>query len=248
MFFSSVWVWQQWPDSRLHLVFCDVGQGDGAIVVLGAFQAVVDTGAYEDRMVQCLSKNTPFWDRKIEVIFLSHADKDHAGALPGIRKRYVVQKIVDHPHIKDIVRYGNLSFDIIKGSEPVVTSVTGGGSESNESSVVMRMVYVGFSALFTGDLHEDSELALVEMGVLRKTDVLKVSHHGSKYGSGKEFLDRLRPKLAVISVGEKNNYGHPNGDALIRLEVVGAKILRTDKMGMVSILSDGKTMEVFREK
>lgn len=233
---------------RVQVIFCDVGQGDGAIVILGAFQAIVDTGAYENKMVECLSKNMPFWDRTIEVVFLSHADKDHVGALGGIKKRYVIGKIIDKPHRGDIVRYGNLSFNILKGSEPVVETVMKGGSESNETSVVMRVVYGGFSSLFTGDIDTASELALVDSGVLRKTDVLKVSHHGSKYGSVKEFLEAVRPRLAVVSVGKKNNYGHPHGDTLIRLEMVGAKILRTDNMGMVSILSDGKTMEVFREK
>ncbi len=242
------WVWQEWPDGRLQVVFCDVGQGDSTVLVLGSFQALIDTGANKLKVTECLSKQMPFWDRKIEVVFISHSDKDHIGALEEVKARYKVEKIIDQPRRNDVVRYGSLSFDIIKESEPMEGVRVNSENESNARSVVMRVVYGSFSALFTGDIDTDSELALVERGVLNKTEVLKVSHHGSKYGSAKEFLEALRPRLAVISVGGKNNYGHPHGDTLMRLEEVGAKILRTDTMGSVSIMTDGKTLEVFREK
>jgi competence protein ComEC len=243
-----VWVWQQWPDTRLKIVFCDVGQGDGAIVILGAFQAVVDTGAYEDKTMRCLSDNLPFWDRKIEIVFLSHSDKDHAGALSGIVKRYQVDRIIDNPHSGDVVRYGSLSFDIIKGSLLVDEVATSDESQANLKSVVMRLVFGEFAVLFTGDIDLEAELALVGGGVLKKSSVLKASHHGSKYGSGVEFLEAVSPKLVIISVGAKNNYGHPHGDTLRRLDAVGAKVFRTDQMGTVSLVSDGKKIEIYTEK
>ena len=246
--FLSLWLYVEWPDGRLQVVFCDVGQGDSTVVVLGSFQALIDTGANKLKVTECLSKQMPFWDRKIEVVFISHSDKDHTGALEEVRARYKVEKIIDQPRQNDVVRFGSLSFDIIKGSEPMEGVRVNSENESNARSVVMRVVYGGFSALFTGDLDTASELALVGRGVLNKTEILKVSHHGSKYGSAKEFLEALRPKLAIISVGGKNNYGHPNGDTLMRLETVEAKILRTDTMGTVSLTTDGKTLEVFREK
>ena len=245
---SMIWIWQQWPDARLRLVFCDVGQGDGAVVVLGSFQAIVDTGAYEEKIVECLSKNMPFWDRTIEIVFLSHSDQDHVGALPGIKKRYRLGKIIDAPRRNDLIRYGKLYFDIVKGSEPVVDKVMEGGSASNEASVVMRVTYGSFSALFTGDLDTASELALVDQGVLKKSTLLKVSHHGSKYGSVSEFLERVRPEISVVSVGAKNNYGHPASDTLIRLDAIGTKVLRTDRMGSISLVTDGRKIELFREK
>src|SRR5258706_1097939 len=242
------WVWRQWPDGKLHVVFCDVGQGDGAVVILGSFQLIVDTGAYEDKIAKCLSEHMPFWDRKIEVVTLSHSDKDHVGALPGLKKRFEMGKIVTVANTGDLIRYSNLSFDILKGSQTNTTAVMKGGSLSNEASIVIRMVYGGFSVLFTGDMDSANELALVDSGLLKKTEVLKVSHHGSKYSSAQEFLEVVRPKMAVISVGARNTYGHPNGDVLIRLETVGAKIMRTDKMGTVEVASDGKKTEVLREK
>jgi competence protein ComEC len=245
---SLFWIWQQWPDNRLHVVFCDVGQGDGAVVILGSFQLVVDVGAYEDKMTKCLSEHIPFWDRKIEVVTLSHSDKDHVGALPGLKKRFEIEKLITTAKKNDAIRYGKLYFEILKGSDLSIESVSGSGTPSNEASIVVRMEYGSFSVLFTGDIGSESELALVDSGLLERIDVLKVAHHGSKYSSAKEFLEALRPKMAVISSGAKNTYGHPNGDVLIRLEMVETKILRTDKMGTVEIVSDGKTSEIRREK
>lgn len=243
-----VWVWRQWPDGKLHVVFCDVGQGDGAVVILGSFQLLVDTGAYEDKMVKCLSDHMPFWDRKIEVVTLSHGDNDHVGAMLALQKRYQIGKVISVAKTNDTIRYSNLRFDILKGSETNTISVMQGGSLSNETSVVIKMVYGNLSVLFTGDMDSANELALVESGLLEKVDVLKVAHHGSKYSSSLDFLRVVSPKVAVVSVGSKNTYGHPNGDVLIRLESVGAKIMRTDRMGTVEIVSDGKVEKILREK
>lgn len=244
----ALWVWQEWPDSRLHVTFCDVGQGDAAVIVLGSFQALVDTGADKNKMLLCLSKQMPFWDRQIELVFISHLDKDHSGALEEIKLRYKIGRVIDNPKKNDVIRFGLLYFDIVKGTEVVDGEVGMNGSDTNLMSVVMRVRYGDFSALFVGDIDIETELALVSMGVLKKSKVLKVSHHGSKYGSSKDFLERLKPEIAIISVGEKNSYGHPNSDTLIRLDTVQAKVLRTDKMGTISLITDGKNLKVFREK
>ncbi len=199
-------------------------------------------------MVLCLSGAMPFWDRRLELVFLSHSDKDHVGALGGVASRYNIGKIIDAPRHGDLLRYGLLSFDIVKGSEPVVSKVDAGGSESNERSVAIKIVYEKFSALFTGDLDLGSELALVGKGVLTKAEVLKVSHHGSKFGSGEEFLRRIMPKWSVVSVGAKNSYGHPSSDTLLRLDTVGSKVLRTDQMGSIRFVTDGKSIAVFKAR
>jgi len=244
---SVIWVWVQWPDGKLHVTFCDVGQGDATVIVLGAFQALVDTGDDRNKVIECLAREMPFWDRQIETVFISHSDKDHSGVLEEIKKRYVVGRVIADPKKYDVVRYGNLFFDIIKGSEPG-ESIIKSESETNSKSVVMKLGYGNLSVLFTGDIDLEPELALVQGGLLKNVDVLKVSHHGSKYGSGKEFLEVVRPKFATVSVGEKNSYGHPSSDTLIRLDMVGAKVLRTDLLGTIGFVSDGKELKVFTER
>lgn len=240
------WLWEQWPDGRLRVVFCDVGQGDASLVILGSFQALVDTGPSESKLFACLGKEMPFWDRQIDLVFISHPQKDHNGALAGLMKRYRVGKIVEKAMDKDVYRYGDLYFDILKGSvsnEKVLGKYSG---EENEDSMVISLGYFDFSTLFTADIGEKTELALLTAGVLNKTSVLKVPHHGSKFSSSALFLAKLRPALAVISVGAKNSYDHPNGDTLMRLDQVGAVVFRTDQMGSVEVVSDGRGVEVFK--
>lgn len=236
---SLIWLWQQWPDNKLHVVFCDVGQGDAALVVLGSFQALIDTGPSEEKLFSCLSREMPFWDRKINLVFISHPQKDHNGALIELKKRFEIEKLVEVSREKDVYRYRNLYFDILINRMAKEESGQTTGSQENEDSMVVEMKYFDFSVLFTADIGEETELALLDKGVLGKTTVLKVPHHGSKFSSSFDFLRRLSPAIAVVSVGEKNTYGHPNSDTLIRLETVGAKVFRTDKNGSVEVIYDG---------
>lgn len=242
-----IWFVVQWPGERLRVVFCDVGQGDSALVILGRFQALIDTGDNKLKLLSCLGKQMPFWDRKIEVLFVSHPDKDHSGLVDELKKIYEVEMEITKPEENDIVRYANLSFDILKGNH-VDDDSDGGSKDTNKQSVIMRLRYGEFSVLFVGDIDLSGELAVMDMGVLKKTEVLKVSHHGSKYGSGAEFLDKVKPRYAVISVSAKNNYGHPSSDTLLRLDAVGAKVLRTDIDGMITFETNGVETWVKKEK
>jgi len=106
----------------------------------------------------------------------------------------------------------------------------------NDYSVVIRIDYGETSFLFMGDAEELSENEIKEDV---NCDVLKVGHHGSGTSSSNQFLSRARPKFAVISVGENNDYGHPSKSVLDRLSRIGAEILRTDKSGDIIIKSDG---------
>jgi len=236
----AVWVWQQLPDGNLKLVFCDVGQGDGAIVSLGYFQALIDTGENEEKILDCLSDQLPFWDRHLEVVFVTHPDSDHAGALDEVKRSYEVGRLISKGGFGDMVRAGDLWFEILSDDMGGAENENAGCESTNECSLVITMRYKKFSALFTGDMGEVQELALVSRGVIKTSDVLKVPHHGSKFSSSKIFLEAVSPKLAVISVGAKNNYGHPTSDTLMRLDGVGAKVLRTDILGTIEVGTDGE--------
>ena len=245
---SLVWLWQQWPDGKLRVVFCDVGQGDASLIVLGSFQALIDTGPSEEKLFSCLGKEMPFWDRRINLVFISHPQKDHNGALKGLLTRYKVDKVVEKAGVNDVYRYKDLYFDILLGGVSGDSSQEKSSSSENEDSMVVFVSYLGFSTLFTADIGEKTELALLDLGVLKKTNVLKVPHHGSKFSSSSPFLEKLSPEVAVVSVGAKNSYGHPNGDTLMRLDQVKAKVLRTDQSGSVEVLYDGGELKVFTQK
>ncbi|OGV93044.1 hypothetical protein A3B57_00645 [Microgenomates group bacterium RIFCSPLOWO2_01_FULL_47_10] len=110
----------------------------------------------------------------------------------------------------------------------------------NEVSIVLRMRYDRVRVLLTGDLGSREELALLAHGVITPVEVLKVAHHGSKSSSTQAWLEALHPEWALISVGAHNSYGHPSRDTLRRLDIVGAKVLRTDTMGEIVLVSDGQ--------
>jgi competence protein ComEC len=102
------------------------------------------------------------------------------------------------------------------------------GGKTNENSIVLHLQYKDFDALLTGDITEKEEKEIIKDYQFKDIEVLKVAHHGSKYSSSQEFLQAVKPQIAIISVG-KNSWGHPTGEVLDRLQLVGAKILRTDK-------------------
>ena len=245
--FLILWLWQQWPDGRLRLVFCDVGQGDATLVVFGSFQALIDTGPSEKKLFECLGKQMPFWDRTVDLVFISHPQKDHNGALDGLKQKYKIGKILEKATVNDVYRYKDLYFDILVGGVSDEKVLGKSSSDENEDSMVLYVRYFDFSALFTADIGEPTELALLERRVLKKTSVLKVPHHGSKFSSTIPFLEGLRPEVSIISVGAKNSYGHPHSDTLMRLVGVGSKVFRTDISGDIEVVYDEGRLKVFTD-
>ena len=105
----------------------------------------------------------------------------------------------------------------------------------NERSVVLLLLEADKQVLLSGDAGDQAEKVMVQVGKLPDIDILKVGHHGSKYASTLEFLQIVKPELAIISVGAKNSYGHPTSEAIGRIEQVGAKVRRTDREGSIEI-------------
>ncbi|MBI2326220.1 MBL fold metallo-hydrolase [Candidatus Collierbacteria bacterium] len=267
LFFALI----QLPDEKLHLIFCDVGQGDASLITKGDFQMLIDTGSKNGGVMECLSEHVPFWDKRIEVFVNTHPQEDHLGDLTAVSNHYEigevvlssetpagkntqsVYKMIESRKIKQVIarkgdrlRYGELYFDIIWPFEKSPTDVLGASSDDNAGSLVLVMGFPGFSALFTGDIGIDQELALDGAGVLTPVEVLKVAHHGSKYSSSVVFDEKVRPKWAVVSVGAKNSYGHPAPEILKRFDTLGSRILRTDQNGEVEFVADGKSYGLVR--
>ena len=114
----------------------------------------------------------------------------------------------------------------------------------NNNSIVCKLHYKSFSMLFTGDIEEIAERQILaeyrkNMQILDST-ILKVGHHGSKTSSTQEFVNIVKPKIALIGVGKNNKFGHPNMEILERLKNSGSKIYRTDKFGEISVIVDSK--------
>lgn len=262
------------PDNNLHVYFCDVGQGDAALIVHGSTQILIDTGP-DNKVLDCLSAHVPFYDHKIESVIITHPQQDHMGGLISVINSYTVMQLfippaennirvyrelltqyalkkipVANTYSMDVLKFNRFQFQVVWPEKDFVLAhaqasdkVLGwksDGTDLNSFSIVGILTYGNFDILFTGDADAPVELAEISTGLLRPVEVLKVPHHGSKTGMLPEWLEVIRPQMAVISVGKTNNYGHPTQQALDLLSKFTSKIYRTDEQGTIELISDGK--------
>lgn len=215
------------PNNGVKVIFCNVGQGDSALVISGNFEMLIDTGPAKGNVEKCLDENLPLGDKKLEIILLSHWDSDHTGALENLKKYYDIKKVVGlgDLYTGDVVLGNNFKFEVIF---PDI-----GLAERTNDSVVGILKFADKSILFTGDIDELVEKSIVDR-IKVPIDVVKLSHHGSKTGNSEDWLKRINAKFAVVSVG-KNNYGHPNAEVLGRVLGVGTSVLRTDENGSMVV-------------
>lgn len=137
---------------------------------------------------------------------------------------------------------GGARLTILAPNLPYLTKeqMKGGGNEPNANSIVARLDYGSFSLLLPGDAEEQTEHRLLTKDLNLRADILKVSHHGSKYASAADYLERVKPKVAIISCGEWNRYGHPAQAVLDRLKSTDTKLYRTDLQGEITITTRGR--------
>lgn len=272
----------QMPGEKARMVVCDVGQGDAILIIKGRNQTLIDGGPSSEKILSCLEKHLPFYDRTIELIVLTNTDFDHMNGLGAVIERYQVIQFVtaDGVHESDaltkfvgqlgqntvvakgvergdLIQVGqvdgsdSLEFQVLWPPETIeeyvavfsdemnkekreqILGASAKRGDLNERSVVLLLLEDNIRVLLTGDIGFQTEKSLLEMGGLSDIDYLKVGHHGSKYANSLEFLQKLRPEIAVISAGAKNRYGHPTAETLDRLMQVGAEVRRTDKEGNI---------------
>lgn len=157
------------------------------------------------------------------------------------------KELVNEKHIKVlIISMGetlrieqDLYFEVLwPDNEKLITE-----NALNNNSIVCKLYYKNFSMIFTGDMEENAEKLILQKfknsNILNST-VLKVGHHGSKTSSTLAFLEAVKPKMALIGVGENNKFGHPNDEVIKRLKTFGTRIYRTDKMGEITLIIDNK--------
>jgi competence protein ComEC len=258
--FFAYFAYQIYVDAKaLEVVFLDVGQGDSILIQKGTQQILIDGGPSGKTELAELGKYLPYFDREIEVVIVTHPDRDHIGGLIEVARNYQIGKVLTTAAEKDtavfkewkeIRQYGRIeTLEATRGDE-----VEFGGShlkiifpegevdslagDANNKSVVARLDFGNNSFLFTGDIESPAEreiLASLSAGEAGgeniDVEVLKIAHHGSKYSSSEAFLDAASPETAIISVGAKNSYGHPTEAVLNALKARNIEILRTDEVG-----------------
>ncbi len=253
---------------RLTLHFVDVGQGDAAVLRTphGHF-VVIDAGPRDERFDAGARRVVPLLEREgaatVDVFVASHAHLDHVGGLEAVLEAVPVGKVLEpaapeadatyREMLDHVARSGAVWTPARRDQRFLVDSVEftvlhpdtawgGWGLDLNDDSVVLLVRYGDFRAIFMGDAGEAPEAVL--RGRVGHVDLLKVGHHGSRTASGSSWLAELSPTVAVLSVGSHNKYGHPTAAALQRLGAQHATIWRTDQEGTVTVVTDGRHVEV----
>ena len=235
--------WLTLPSQKVEVIFCDVGQGDAVLVTYKNWQMLIDTGPNNKKVLSCLEKHIPFWDKKIEVAMITHGDSDHLGGLTDVSKFYQIEQIIDSKKMSqsDLVKTNWMVFETVNPKEK-----TKNEEDNNENSIAGILRFYNpklkreVKIFMAADIDLETEQRLVWRNIICQdfgpVDILKVSHHGSKNGTSEELLERLKPKIAIISVGAKNKFGHPAKEVLDRLKEKKIEIKRTDLNG--EILTD----------
>jgi competence protein ComEC len=247
-----------WPPDGWVMVMCDVGQGDAVVVATGDREGVVVDAGPDPALVDgCLRR---LGIRRVPVVLLTHFHADHVDGLPGVLRGRAVGEVqvsalpepsygarqvatwtrtarvpVRAPAYGEVVEIGEVRWQVV-GPPRIVPG------SPNDSSVVLLLEVRGVRVLLTGDAEPPAQ-AHLERNDVGAVDVLKVPHHGSGY-QDEELLDGLDARIALVSVGEDNDYGHPDASVLRLLEEDGALVRRTDRDGDLAVVEDDGTLRV----
>ncbi len=241
------------PPERLTVRFLDVGQGDAALVTSpGGAAVLIDAGPDETQVATDLSA---LGVKRLDIAIATHPHADHVEGFPEVFARIPVGLVLDpgcdepspsyeaflravadedlpvrHPRAGDTLVAADLRIDVLA---PVGCAV-GTASDPNNDSLVLRVSIGDDVVLFTGDAEQPSQQVMLDAAEPIQADVLKVPHHGGDT-SLPEFLQEVGAEVAVVSVGQPNDYGHPVPEVLDTLRAAGSTVLRTDELGDVIV-------------
>lgn len=258
----------------LKVIFFDVGQGDAALIQTpNGKNVLMDAGIWSPGYNSGSSVLLPFFEHegieKLDAVILSHPHADHIGGIlslmDGIRidtiynsgfeydsrlyHEYLVKAHKLNIPVKELTLGDQLRIDpsvlmLVMGPDGTIHD-----EDPNQHSVIMELVYGETEILFTGDAGEDQEKRLIqEYGNMLDTDLLKVGHHGSKTSSEEEFLEKVTPEIAIISLAEQNRFGHPHPEAISRLTESKSRLYYTSQEKALVFTSDSKTIKIDRWK
>ncbi len=275
---ANYFVWQGAGrnSNELTVTFLDVGQGDAALIRFPNGKKMLIDGGPRGRHADAGAwVIAPYLQREgiheIDALVLSHTDADHLGGFPFLMRNFKVREVWDNGVMKDtqlcreylglidslnitrrVLRAGAVVDDFspvkIFVLHPTENFLKQNPANVNEASLSLKLSYGEIDFIFMGDVETAGEQAIPKFGDLLASEVLKVSHHGSRTSSSEQILNLVRPQLAAISVGELNKFEHPHDEVLARLRFLNSRVLRTDRHSAILLKSDGKTVEVVNWK
>lgn len=248
----------------------EVGQGDAILIQTADQQDILIDGGPDDGVVDQLGQALPAGDRDIELMVLTHPHADHVNGLLAVTERFTVHRVlatglpyeqqaykiwqamlneknIPINYARSGQRYivGSAIFDVLWPAldltkKNIVGDNAAEGGGINDSSIVLKLLCGGSTAMLMGDASSDIEERILDSGVDVQASLLKAGHHGSRFSSNARFLKAVQATWAVISVGAGNSYKHPHPTALLRLQQAGLHILRTDEQGDGQLQTDGQ--------
>ena len=244
-----------------YVYFYDIGQGDSILLSINNKNYLIDTGgkygsSYNIAKNEIVPVLKSLGIRKLDALITSHGDFDHMGESINLVNEFKIDKVIfncgefnelekeliDELNKLKIDYYScikELKLDKVK----MLFLNTKEYDDENENSVVIYTEVNGYKLLFMGDAGIEREKDILNKYNLKEIDVLKVGHHGSKTSSSKEFINKIKPKYSIISVGKNNRYGHPNKEVLDVLK--DSKIFRTDQEGGIMIRFNNLSIEIY---
>lgn len=253
-FLVSVTSWRQ--TNYFRVVFLDVGQGDSVLIVTPTGSTILIDGGPDASVLKELGRVLPFWLRQLDLVILTHVHDDHLAGLIPIINRYKIKQVVLGSYNSESsltkVWQDRLLFyktRVIKANPGVIFNFSDNcflkilaaektATDENDLSVVSLFSCLNKNILLGGDASSKIESNLE----MPPVDIFKVSHHGSITANSQSFLDIIRPRLAVISVGINNKFNHPSPIVINRLLTMAVNIFRTDKVGSVYFLANNKSI------
>lgn len=246
---------------NLRVIFLDVGQGASQLLISPSGKTLLIDGGNNDQEQVMLDYLEKYKIGRIDVMIGTHPDADHIGGLDRVIDRHEIGAIYMPKIQANTKTFESLLESIQRKGLKVKTAKAGvvpdwdeevqvqmlapvkTSDDSNNMSAVLKVTYGEVSFLLTGDAERESEKLMLESGADLQADILLVGHHGSKSSTSASFLERVRPQVGIIQVGE-NSYGHPKQEILNRLRKAGVKVYRNDLHGTIEISTDGEQIEV----
>ena len=247
-------------DNSLLLVhYIDVGQADSILIQVNDKNMLIDAGnkGDVDAVVSYLQKQGV---KKLDYVVATHPHEDHIGSMADIIKRFPITEFYAPKKTSTTKTFENM-INALNGKK-IITAKAGvklnlGDNttaeflapnidkyeEINDYSAVLKLTYGDNKFIFMGDAEKLSEGEILSSSADVSVDVIKVGHHGSSTSSSKEFLDKVSPKTAIISVGKNNDYGHPHKEILAEFKKRSYTVYRTDIDGTIVLQSDGKNIK-----
>ena len=262
--FTSLYNKTNSNSNYLSVHFIDVGQGDCILINVNDYNLLIDSGPSTARndLLNYLDKLDIF---KLDYVIATHPHEDHIGNMDALIRKYHIGKFLAPKATASTITFENMVTALNDKNLKISVISTGSNSinlgketsimfytlpnlntddELNLYSPIIKLTYKNISFLFTGDAELKNEEFLIKNEINLRSHILKIGHHGSSSSTCEAFLNSVNPKVAIISVGSNNKYGHPAASTLNLLKNYHIKLYRTDLLGTIILKSDGSSFSI----